>query len=342
MEINPLHNGHLYFLEQVKKIANGNPIACIISTNIVQRGELSVLDKQTKTKLLLDNGVDFVFELPAVLANQGGQHFAYHAVNILNQFGITDLVFGSETADVDKLKTSAFDIMQLDYKQGKNKSLDILQSNDILGISYIRAINEINPQINVHPVKRIANNYNDEDLTSSISSATAIRKNIQDQSLLAKVMPEDSLQALLTIDEKLLFELFKVNLYNAIDNQFKIFLSEQNQLLYRLETFVSEANSLEHLANLAKDKNNSKYKYQRVIINTILFVEDQNYSSDQYLRILGFNRKYSHLIKGSFTSLANRDDQISIIEKRASRLFTTITKENRFDEFNRKPIIKEN
>lgn len=48
-EFNPFHNGHLYQLEKIKE-QNPKLIIALISGDYVQRGELSILSKEEKTK----------------------------------------------------------------------------------------------------------------------------------------------------------------------------------------------------------------------------------------------------------------------------------------------------
>lgn len=342
MEINPFHNGHLYFLKKAREIAGTNPLVCVISTNIVQRGEISVLSKDIKTKLLLENGVDIVCELPAVLANQGGEYFAQHAINILRQFNVSNLIFGSETGDLDLIIKHAYSLSYAPFNNGIHSNLNSLTSNDILGISYVRAARFFNLDFKFHLVKRISNNYNDTSIENSIASATAIRSNIANHELIKNSLPTTSLENICYVNHHLLFDLFKVNLFNAIDNKLNIFLSESGQLLNKIASVLKkhDPQSLEQLVELCKDKNNSKYKFNRIIINTILLITPFDYHQVDYLRILGFNTKHSKLLPAnSFTSLASQNNIIADIEYRASTLFSIVTSNNDFNEFNKRPII---
>ena len=62
-EYNPLHNGHLYQIQQVRK--NGaEAIVAVMSGNFMQRGDVAVMDKFTRAKLAVESGVDLVIELP--------------------------------------------------------------------------------------------------------------------------------------------------------------------------------------------------------------------------------------------------------------------------------------
>ncbi len=342
MEINPMHNGHLYFLNEAKKIANGSPLVCVISTNVVQRGQISVLNKQFKTKLLLENGVDIVCELPTVLANQGGEYFALNAVSILQQFGVTNLIFGSETADLALLHKASENTSNSSFKDGIHDYLSNLTSNDILGISYIKAANALNYKLNFSLVKRISNNYNDVEIEGDIVSATAIRDNLHNLDRIAHTLPETSRLGILDINNQLLFSLFKVNLRNVIDNNCNIFLSEDMQLLYKMKKVLetNQPTTINQFLELCKDRNNSKYKFSRILINVVLQIENDSYIAKDYIRVLGFNTKYSKLLPSSaFTNLTDNNSNIAIIEKRSAHLFSLLTNDFQYNEFNRKPLI---
>ena len=47
-EYNPFHHGHLYQIEALKKEYDG--IICIMSGNLVQRGEVAVAEKYLRAK----------------------------------------------------------------------------------------------------------------------------------------------------------------------------------------------------------------------------------------------------------------------------------------------------
>ena len=65
-EYNPFHNGHLYHLENSKKLTGCDYSIAIISGNFVQRGSTSIINKWEKTKMALSNGADLVIELPVL------------------------------------------------------------------------------------------------------------------------------------------------------------------------------------------------------------------------------------------------------------------------------------
>ena len=75
-EYNPFHNGHKYHLEESKRLANADYSVAIISGNFVQRGNVSIVDKWTKTQMALANGVYLVIELPTIYSVSSAENFA--------------------------------------------------------------------------------------------------------------------------------------------------------------------------------------------------------------------------------------------------------------------------
>ena len=49
-EYNPFHNGHVYHIEQSRKITECDLLIGVISGNYNQRGDISIIDKYEKTK----------------------------------------------------------------------------------------------------------------------------------------------------------------------------------------------------------------------------------------------------------------------------------------------------
>lgn len=345
MEINPFHNGHIHFIKEVRKIAKNNRIICIISTNFVQRGEVSVLNKKVKTELLLNYGVDLVLELPMVFANQGGYHFALNAINILKHFQVTDLCFGSESADKEHLTFLAHQkFTSQSFSDGIYSGLGNIKSNDILAISYIKAIDTLNANIDIQPIKRIDNNYNDTALNTPLASSTSIRNNLHDKTI-TNYLPLKSYEAINNIEQQKLIDLLKINSQIALDKNLQIFLSENNQLLGRInkQLAVKNYHSIAELASDLKDKNNSQYKYQRIILNTILLISQNEVLNEQYYRVLGINKECFDILKGVngyFTSLKDNNNNIGMIEKRATKLYSLITSDNSYNEYDEKMIIK--
>ena len=94
-EYNPFHNGHKYHLEKSLEVTGADYSVAVMSGNFTQRGEAALLDKWTRSRIAVENGIDLVVELPFVFACSRGESFARGAVDILEGLGATHIAFGS-------------------------------------------------------------------------------------------------------------------------------------------------------------------------------------------------------------------------------------------------------
>ena len=79
-EYNPFHNGHLYHLEQAKKLTGSSYTVAVISGKLTQRGSTALIDKWSRAEIALNCGVDLVLELPTLYATSSAENFADGAV----------------------------------------------------------------------------------------------------------------------------------------------------------------------------------------------------------------------------------------------------------------------
>lgn len=107
-EYNPFHNGHVFHLNQSKKMLEIGYTVAVVSGNFVQRGDTSLIDKWSKAKMAIENGIDLVIELPTLYSVSSAENFAEGAIKILDSLKIVDyLSFGSELCDVHILNDFA-------------------------------------------------------------------------------------------------------------------------------------------------------------------------------------------------------------------------------------------
>ena len=79
-EFNPFHNGHLYHLEETRKLTGSDFLIAVMSGDFTQRGEMAVLDKYTRAKHAVLAGADAVIELPVPFACAPAELFAKGAI----------------------------------------------------------------------------------------------------------------------------------------------------------------------------------------------------------------------------------------------------------------------
>ncbi len=208
VEYNPLHNGHLYHLQQSRKITGADNVVAVMSGNFLQRGEPALLDKWARAEMALQAGCDLVLELPVAYSAQPAQWFAYGAVAMLQATGVVDsLCFGSESGDVEALDAMAAMLVEepLPFtaelaaclKQGmpypsaftraaqtylrsigrEHLAFSLEQPNHTLGLHYLIALRKLDSRIVPYSVRREKSEYNQENITDvRIASATALRK----------------------------------------------------------------------------------------------------------------------------------------------------------------------
>ena len=224
-EYNPFHNGHLYHLEQSKKMTSSNYTVAIMGGNFTQRGSTSLIDKWSKAEAAIQNGIDLVIELPVLYTTSSAENFAYGAIKILDSLNLVDyLCFGSECGDISILD----DIVQVlveepkayrtllshelstgvSFPKAREKALmmylgnmrrfaNVLSSpNNILGIEYLKALKKQDSFIQPVTIKRQEAEHNNNMFSSSsrFASGSAIRSACISPNIdqLQKYMPEDS------------------------------------------------------------------------------------------------------------------------------------------------------
>lgn len=103
-EYNPFHNGHLYHIEEAKRVSGADTVIVVMSGDYVQRGTPAIMPKRLRAEMALKCGAGAVFELPVCYASGSAEYFAMGAVSLLDRLGVTDAVcFGSECNDLDSL-----------------------------------------------------------------------------------------------------------------------------------------------------------------------------------------------------------------------------------------------
>jgi predicted nucleotidyltransferase len=193
----------------------------------------------------------------------------------------------------------------------------IASSNNILGIEYIKAVKRLNSNIKFETIKRVSNNYNSEDVTGSISSATAVRKfiniNHSTNSLedLENLVPEASFNILMDEFTAGRGPVFSHNFENYIIGLLrKMSLEEIRNLPYvseglenRIKKAANESGSLENLTCQIATKRFTRTRIQRIIFSVLtgldkdMFETFNRYGGPQYVRILGFNDNGKILLK---------------------------------------------
>ncbi|OME74146.1 nucleotidyltransferase [Paenibacillus odorifer] len=232
-EYNPLHNGHVHHFTEAKRLSGAERAIVVMSGPFTQRGEPAAVSKQARTEMALRMGADLVIELPVAYAVQPAEWFAFGAVALLEATGVVDsLCFGSEAGTLGSLlplaKYLAEESSELQSEIRRRMALGasfpaaysaaaavafegtlheeespgdagelLRQPNNSLGLHYLIALQRLNSKIEPLTVPRTAAGFHDPlQVDSSIASATAIRKLLQEGGSPAAYMPEYSVSIL--------------------------------------------------------------------------------------------------------------------------------------------------
>ncbi|WP_455058793.1 tRNA(Met) cytidine acetate ligase [Parvimonas micra] len=313
-EYNPFHLGHKYQIDTLKNEIDTSVIA-IMSGDFVQRGECAILDKYTRAKIAINNGIDLVIELPFFYSLQSAENFAKGGISILNKLNIVDyLCFGFECdKKEDIIKIANFqlqyrdeieEILNYEMKLGnsyavayKNACVEInskykileLQdnffiSNNILSIEYVKNLILSNSPITPFPIKRKGKNYNDDNYRSNEQlSASAIRKAIYENNIekIEKFIDKNTFIELNNSLKNMTLPNEKIILeilkYNILLNQInpENIVNYENGILNLIKKNIHSVNSIEELAEKIQSKRYKKVRIKRFIYNYLLNINNK-------------------------------------------------------------------
>lgn len=318
-EYNPLHSGHVYHINKTKELTKCDALVCVTSGNFVQRGIPSIIDKWTRAKMALQNGVDLVIELPCLYSLSSAEFFAYGAVSILNSSGIINSIcFGSELGDINLLNSIAKVLIEepdnykeklkhnldlgdafpaarnkalLSYFPNLNNTLEL--SNNILSIEYCKSLIKLNSNIIPYTIRRIGSHYNATEISDTYSSATALRKYIKDFKQIDKIqkyIPANSIKEYKSLFENNYPFAFEDSMFSYI--KYKIITNPESLLRIPdisegLENrFYKSALKSDNLEQLIYNIKTKRYTYTRILrILCQLFIGFEKFNTGDLRKI---------------------------------------------------------
>lgn len=349
-EYNPFHNGHEYHIREAKRVTNADYVIVVMSGNFVQRGAPAITDKYTRTKMALSAGADLVIEIPTCYATASAEFFASGSVRLLEGLGcVTHICFGSECGKISILQSIASLLLKepeeyknylssfvksgmtfplarkeavISYLKHHTKDKHLIEDyeailsspNNILGIEYIKALMTSSSDIIPVTIKRIMNNYHDEEITHSISSASAIRKTFADgfpRRQLEATIPSDAFaifadryQQSLPIFEDDFSPLLYYKLLQSSEEELASYLDVNIEIAKRMKNLLPQFLSFRQFVELLKSKNLTQTRVQRMLLHILLGIRQDIFidgvaDSPNYIRILGMKKSASHLIRKS-------------------------------------------
>ena len=226
-EYNPLHNGHVYHIEQTRRITGCDAVVVAMSGDYVQRGEPAIMDKWVRTEHALMSGADLVLEIPVLFCLGNAGQYAAAAVKMLEATGkVSHISFGSESGDTEALvriaqtfrdydseidtairvirnkgasfpaaRSLAYSVVTASVRgTDANSDPEILhdinilnKANDILAVEYIKAMEKAEPVV----IRREGTGYGDPfDERIVYQNASALRTQTFSGHDVSKYMPE--------------------------------------------------------------------------------------------------------------------------------------------------------
>lgn len=336
-EYNPFHNGHDYHLRTSIKTNKSSHTMAIMSGHFLQRGEPALIDKWTRAKIAVKNGIDLVVELPFVYSCQSAEIFAYGAILILNSLNVVNnLCFGCEDNSLDSLQKIA-QILVKEPKEYKlllknylNKGLSfpkarqlavgeiypdcrnlIDKPNNILAIEYLKWLYAFNSNITPVPIKRVKAGYHDLKPVENFVGATYIRNLMRenDLSIIKPYVPSSTFREINTYYDSFAhlddyYSFILSNLLKSEATDLKKIFDVGEGLENRILKTAYVASNMDELIEKIKTKRYTSTRIKRILVHFLLgytknHVEKffKNDAYKPYLRVLAFNDKGREILK---------------------------------------------
>lgn len=249
---------------------------------------------------------------------------------LLDYINSTDFSIGDNFSDIDLSEERINNILS--------------SSNNILGIEYIKQLISLNSNIKPFTIGRIHSEYNSEEISGNINSATAVRKklheiisfaehnssdvndlinSIQTSEDITNSIPESTLNMIASSIEKGFFPMYPEYFFETListiirdkknlESYFDISEGIENKIFKA----ALVAKDYDELLNLIKSKRYTMTRIKRCLNNILLGVtkEDMEFAkgidSIPYVRILAFNSKGREIIRE-----IKKSSEIKIINK---------------------------
>ena len=345
-EYSPFHNRHIYHIQKIKEKYPDSLLILCLNGYFLERGQVSLLSKENKTKIALQYQVDLVIELPLLYGTQSADKFAYASTYLLDAIGAQTIIFGSESKDIARLESIA--LKQLDPKftflERKNKSypqnlatslaeIDVIPPNDLLGISYIKAILEHRFALSYECIKRTSD-FHDLKSTNSIISASNIREKLKNNEDVSFYLPACAYQEIKPIDEDKLFELLKFRILT--DAHLEEYLDVTEGLENKLRKEILMATSYSDLIWRCKSSRYTYNRLARMLCHILLGIRKSDSNIPiSYIHILGFSKRGQEYLKKHRKEIKlpthiDRTSKLYSFELVSSQLYDMLTHGNAY------------
>jgi len=336
-EYNPFHTGHLYQIEQTRKMLAGGQkcaVVAVMSGNYVQRGDFAVFNKHARAEAACrtPGGPDLVIELPAPYSVASAERFSAAAVYLLDRSGVvTHLSFGSEAGDIESLEKVAEFVETEEFSQYLEAELEggtlyplarqravrkklgavsglIETPNNILGVEYLRALKRFKSRITPITVKRMGTGHDSDRTEGNFASASKVRSMLLggDASEGMRFIPEAAAEIFGREMSRGSGPISMAMADQAIMSQLRRMRAEDFEkipdigegLNYRMEAALRKARDVREAADLAKSKRYTHSRIRRILIRSYLGITSKwDTVLPPYIKVLAFNDAGRELLR---------------------------------------------
>lgn len=322
-EFNPLHNGHVYALQQARQQSGAEVVVVAMAGNFTQRGDVAIVDKWARAQAALACGADLVIELPVTDAVQAAPNFAQGGVALLAALGVATLAFGTEAPSLDYAKLAAqmaaappeaahfhadftqTYATQLNAYYQAQFGVDLSSPNMLLGLSYAQANAAIGTPLHLLPLQRIGAAHDAAQSVANFASASALRRKLAAQETVTAFVPQATMQALAArhLSWAELYPLLRYRLHTAELSELQQIDAMSEGLEYRLTQQNAAARDFTSFLHAVKSKRYTYARLRRLALATVLNLTQARVEfahAHRYLQVLGFTpagRQYLHAVK---------------------------------------------
>ena len=342
-ECNPFHGGHEYLIKCARE-SGAEAVVCVMSGNFVQRGEAAVLSPHARAEILVRSGADAVVELPFPYAASSAEFFGRAGVEILSRLGVNEIWFGSETGDLSILSRYAEVADSKEFQEAyaaategeggtasayfsllskmANDENAACAPNDILAISYLRAIRALQSNIKPVTIKREGSAYAAQELVmGAFPSATALRR-AWEMNEIGAIMPylpgvcgevsrregkAKRAPATLKHAERLVLGMLALTPQKEMETYAEL----GGGLAGRLHSTAVKATSLDEFYELCGTKKYPDARIRRGVLSALLRVkEDDLRAPVSYVRLLAANERGRE-----FLALVRKESDLCVVTR---------------------------
>lgn len=353
-EYNPFHTGHRWQIAELRRrFGEDCAVVCAMSGNFVQRGDFAIIRKHVRAEAAVRGGADLVLELPVPWATASAEGFARGGAAVLAGTGVVDtLAFGSECADIGKLKRVAVCLTGEEFSNTLHAELDkgnsfaaareraaeklcgadaavLRDANDILGVEYCKVLSGTAITPLALPRRGIDH---DSGAGDGFASASYLRE---------RLLAGEACGEYLTADMARLYEAeckagrAPVSMANAeramlarlrtmTEDDFARYDEGNEGLYHRLYDARCTATSIEELLTAAKTKRYAYARLRRTVLRMYLGIETVP-ETVPYLRVLACNERGRALLKQMKTTasvpILTKSADVRELSADAQRLF---------------------